>query len=329
MTDPSRRMFCFRLLPAALLALAAPAGAAADGFPVTVTHALGQTTIAGRPQRIVSLGYNDHDFLYALDIPPVGVTEWWGGQPYATWPWAEPQRLATGAAPNVTRGSIDLEWVLVQNPDLIVATYRDLDEKSYRQLSRIAPVIARPSGFPAWSAPWETQLRLLDMAASGSNTKADAIIAALDARFAAIRARYPQFAGRSASMADMREGQFTLWGRETGPTRFLARLGFMLPDALNIRADPSGWIYLSFEQTALIDLDVVLWPNGQRDEIEAMPVYRNLRLFRDGRSVWPAANGAALSAALWFQTPLSIDFALEQLAPRLAAALDGDPTTSE
>lgn len=293
----------------------------AQSFPVTMHHALGETTIASQPKRIVSLGLNDQDFLYALGIAPVGVREWWGRKPFATWSWAEPFRRKLGATPEVMTGRrIDPEWVLSLAPDLIVATYADLDETTYRKLSRIAPVIASPAGYAPWSAPWQVQLRKLDTATSGSTEKADAIIAAIQQRIAGIRAAHPEFSRNSASFADIRNGQFVLWGNNTSPGRFLADLGFVLPDSLSTFADNAGWIRLSLEQAPLLDLDTVIWPNGQRERIEAMKTYRNLRLSRENRSIWLEPD-SDLAAALWFQSPLSVDFALERITPLLAAAL--------
>jgi len=293
-----------------------------------VQHVHGETTVEVKPQRIVSLGYNDQDFLYALGIAPVAVHEWWGKQPYATWPWAEPARAALNAEPAVLdTAETNLEWVAAQKPDLIVAVYYDLDQSTYEQLSRIAPVISAPAGYDVWQAPWQDQLKLIDLATSGDTIGAEAIIADLDTRTAAARAAYPQLEGKTGAVADLREGQFTLWSAESAPTRFLSGFGLVLPDQLDSRADETGWIRLSPELIDLIDLDVVVWPNSAtvRADVEAMSLYQSLRLNAGGRSVWLDDKDGSIASALWFQSPLSIGYIIARLPPMLAAAVDGAP----
>lgn len=318
------------------LVLALWAGAAsAQSFPVTVEHALGTTTIPSAPKRVVSIGYIEQDFLYALGIAPVGVRNWWGDHPYATWPWARAAREAVGATPEVMPGDeINLEWVLKQNPDLIIGVYLDLDESTYAALSKIAPVVANPKDYVLWGAPWQVQLQLIDQATSGTTAKADAIIAGIDAKFADVRAQHPEFQGRTGTNVyyDPTAGNFGAWGAEDTASRFITSLGFAFPEELDAMGDRDNRIEISPENLKLLDLDVIVWPIDSpadriKETVEAMPLYQNLRLSKESRSIWLDDGHGTFSGALSFQSPLSIAYLLDALPPMLAAASDGDPNT--
>ncbi|NIZ12296.1 ABC transporter substrate-binding protein [Phaeobacter sp. HF9A] len=320
-----RRILLFLLIVLIPVAPVA-AGQSVDSFPIRVVHQYGETTIATPPERVVSVGYHEQDFLYALGIAPVGVHEWFGNYPYATWPWAESARQALGAAPGVQRGfEIDIEWVLAQDPDLIVATFAPLDQRSYAILSQIAPVVGPPAGYPAWGAPWQEELRLIGRA-TGTATRAETVLAELDSQIKATARTFPQLSGLRGTAAHFAGGQIIGYRSADGANRLLARLGIKTPPGFDDLAGSGGNFGISLERIDLLDLDVVLWlvdaPSRQR--IEALAPYQALRLSREARSVWADRE---LMGAMSFQSPLSITWALERLAPALAAAADGDPAT--
>jgi ABC-type Fe3+-hydroxamate transport system substrate-binding protein len=89
---------------------------------VTVNHAFGQTVITAPPKRVVSAGFTEHDDLLAMGVVPIATTKWYGTEPFAVWPWAQP-RLGT-AKPvllNLDNG-IQVDRIAELRPDLIVAT---------------------------------------------------------------------------------------------------------------------------------------------------------------------------------------------------------------
>lgn len=310
---------------ATLLLLAHPV--LAQQFPVTVAHERGEAVIPARPERVVSVGVHEQDFLYALGVAPVGVHNWWGDYPYATWPWAEAARAAVGAEPEVLGAwEINVEWVASLQPDLIVASYfSDLDDATYELLTQIAPVVMAPPGYPAWGAPWQEEMRLLGKA-TGTEAKAEEIIADLEQQFADVRAAYPQFEGRTAATGYFSEGVVRTYNSADTAHRFLQALGLVIPEVYDTEAVERGHIDISAENIELIELDAFVFPDGLQG-LEDLSVYQNTRLAQAGRSV--SLGGGVLSGALSFQTPLALGYLLETLPPMIDAAIDGDPATEQ
>jgi iron complex transport system substrate-binding protein len=326
-------MFTRRIFLGLAVAAALATPAFAQSFPVTVEHIYGTTTIPAAPLRVVSVGMHEQDFLYSLGVAPVGVKEWWGDHPYATWPWAEEARLALGAEPEVMKtDGVNLEWVLAQDPDLIIGIYVTMDEALYGELSKIAPTVVTPAGYAAWGAPWQAELTIIDQATSGNTQKSDAIIAEFDARYAAVRAEFPQLAGKTGTNVYVNEdGGFTAWGSGDLASKFLIDLGLSFPPELDALADADNRILISEENLRLLDMDVAIWPvdadTGEQAKVEAMPLYQNLNLAKEGRSVWLDDGKGLAYAAMSWQTPLSLGYLLDILPPALAAAADGDLAT--
>lgn len=315
-----------------LLALIAPASA--EAFPVTVEHVYGSTTIPAKPARVVSVGMHEQDFLYALGVAPVGVKEWWGEHPYATWPWANAAREAVGATPEVmTADGINLEWVAAQKPDLIIAIYVTMDEATYKQLSQIAPTVVTPAGYEPWGATWQAELTIIDQATSGTTENSDAIITDFAKRYADVRAEYPELAGMTGTNIYYEDGNFTAWGSGDLASKFLIDLGLTFPPKLDALAQADNRIDISAELIdELLDMDVAIWPvsgpdSNEQATVEAMPLYQNLRIAREGRSIWLYDGDGLAYAAMSWQTPLSLGYLLDILPAKLATAADGDPAT--
>src|SRR5687768_8955385 len=87
-----------RFLTAAALLIVTIAPAAAQSFPVTIKHALGETVIEKAPERIVTWGWGNHDALLALGVVPVAMPfSTYGGGDNGLHPWVEDRLAELGA----------------------------------------------------------------------------------------------------------------------------------------------------------------------------------------------------------------------------------------
>ncbi|GAA1330236.1 iron-siderophore ABC transporter substrate-binding protein [Pseudonocardia xinjiangensis] len=322
------------LAAAVLLAACAGGGSPADGaaapapgnaaFPVTVEHTLGSTVVPAEPRRVVSLGYTDQDALLALGVVPVAIREFTGNRPFATWPWAA-DHLQDGQ-PQVLGAEIDPETIAALRPDLIVAVSAGLDAEQYATFSRIAPTITQPVGFPAYQAPWQDATRLIGTAV-GRTAQAEQMVTDLDARFAAVRAQYPQFAGKRAALAAVSStgtGSYFVWNSKDNRGRFLGSLGFTVPARFDELAGQNFYAEISTEQLGLLDEnDLVGWitiPGTSTSGLEQQPGYPALRVGQEGGVVdLTEEQGVALS----FSSVLSLPMLLDDLPGEFAAHLGG------
>jgi iron complex transport system substrate-binding protein len=291
---------------------------AASAFPVTVEHTFGQTTVDAQPSRVVTIGFTDHDPLLGLGVQPIAVRKWYGDYPYV-WPWAA-QALGDHKPVVLPSDELNLEQIAALRPDLIIGQYVDLQESEYTKLSRIAPTIAQPAGYPAFGAPWQLMTRNIG-AAVGKAKEADALVAHVEQLFASARAEHPEFDGVGLAYAGVYGTDKPSYYVETnGSTRMrvLQNLGFVVPDALTALGDDAFYHDISPEQIDLVDQDVVLWEPAALQLLPAVQgngLYQNLDVARDDRDIFltdPEVAGAMAHATV-LSLPVALDFLLPEL----------------
>lgn len=312
----------------ALLVLAACGSGSPDGssapsaggaFPATVTHKFGSTTVPAAPQRVVSLGYTDQDAILALGVVPVGIREFTGNQPSATWPWAQP-KLDGRTATVLPVGDVSTEAIAALRPDLIVGISAGLTQETYDTYSKIAPTIAAPSGFVDYGTPWQDATRLTGQAL-GRSAEADALVADLEARFAQVRQQYPALAGKSVAAVrpSTSSAEFFVWGSQDLRVRFLEALGLTTPAAFDTLAGDKFYATISSEQLSQLDqADLVVLITASADErtaFESQPGYADLESVREGTFLVLDDDE---SAALSFSSVLSLPSVLDTLPAELA-----------
>lgn len=290
-----------------------PGTVAKDGS-VTVKHVFGETKISGPPKRVVSAGLTEQDDLLAVGVVPIAVTNWWGDQPFAVWPWAQP-RLG-GAQPEVldlTNG-IQIDKIAALKPDLIVATNAGVDQDTYNKLTAIAPTIAQ-SGQDAFFEPWKDQAAAISQAVFKFDEMA-ALVKAVGDRFAEIAKNNQQFNGRKALLLEgavVDDAVHVLAPGWRGD--FLTSMGLVRPDT------GGDTITRDRMESVLDQAEVLIWNTESDDQQAALladPTIAKLTATGDNRNVF---TGKDLAGAIAFASPLSYPVVADQLPPALAKAL--------
>jgi len=288
-------------------------GSASAAFPVTIEHKFGSTTIEKKPQRIVTVGWNDQDFVLSLGEVPVSTREWFAG--YPAYPWVA-SKLGGKKLPTFS-AEINYEAILKQQPDLILAIYETINKETYEKLSQIAPTVIQSSAYKDEQTPWDVQT-LTTGKALGKTIEAQALVAFLTAKIDQVKKANPRFAGK-VLVED--------YGPEKGqhwliPAKDPRRALF---DALGFTAQAESED-VSEERLDLLDRDVLFVNGATRADMLKSPVFGRLKVVREDRTIYTSFE-TPLAGALSYSGPDALLYALDVLAPQLKAATDGDPAT--
>lgn len=279
-----------------------------SAFPVSITHAYGETTIEAEPQRVVTIGFNEADFALALGVVPVGVRDFFGEFDETQRVWAQEQ-LGGQTPADVGGTELNVEAVAALEPDLILGVYSFIDQAQYDSLSAIAPTVFAPSATAA--ATWQEQTRITGQAL-GRSEQAEQLVADVEAQFADVRAQNPQFEGKSAGISLNLPGTPYLLGADDLRTQFFTDLGFTVPEASS---------QLSPETVTEFDQDVTIALGSTEADMNQYPLWPTLASVQQGRVVYGGAESSEFSGALGFGSPLSLPYALELITPQLVEAV--------
>lgn len=297
----------------------------AASFPVTITHKYGDITIEKAPERVVSIGFSDQDWLLALGVTPIAVRDWYGDQPFATWPWAQDE--LGDAEPTVLASTeLNFEQIAALKPDLIVGVYSGMTDTDYATLSKIAPTLAQPADYVDYGTPWDVMTEMIGRAV-GKNAEAAAVIEHVNGLYEAARAAHPEFKGATAAVTFYFNDSPGAYSSQDGRSRIVTDLGFTIPEKFDELAGDSFFFSVSNEEISVLDTDVMIWIVGDAaaiDAVKGIALRPGMRAFKEGRELLTSVE---VSGAFSFGSPLSIEYVLQELVPELALAVDGDPST--
>lgn len=308
--------------PAAACSSTKPPPGAPGGGPVTIKHVFGATAIPARPTRVVSAGFTEQDDLLALAVVPIALTNWFGDQPFAVWPWAQPKLgEAKPVVLNLDNG-IQVDQIAGLKPDLIVATNAGVDAETYQKLSAIAPTLPQSGGDPFFE-PWKIQATAIGEAVFQAD-QMKSLIDGVDAKFTTIGQQHPQFGGKKVLLLQGALYQDHVLATMPGwRTEFLTKMGLVIADSINaFGVDHRAFIPRN-QITAVLDAaDVLIWTTESQDERSALlgdPDVAALRATTQNRNVFTTKDQAG---AIAFASPLSYPLVADQLPPLIAKILD-------
>ncbi|MFD0885859.1 ABC transporter substrate-binding protein [Streptosporangium algeriense] len=198
----------------------------AEGFPRTVKHAMGETTIPAKPLRVVALDQSFVDAVLTLDTDVVGFTT------YRAIDDKLPDYLTPvlgHAKDAVSVGTLEqpsLERIIALKPDLIVSA-KVRHEALYDKLSKIAPtVFSETTG-----SIWKENLRLMGQSL-GKEDLAESRLKAYQDRAAALGASIDKKEGGMPTISVVRfagEPTVRLYVENSYSGLVLKDVGFVRP----------------------------------------------------------------------------------------------------
>jgi iron complex transport system substrate-binding protein len=297
------------------------ASGASAGFPVTLKNTFGETTISKKPERIVTLGWNAQDVVYALGETPVGMPKITYGPTAAgitAWDVGKFDPAKTTLLD--TTDSIPFEKVAALRPDVILAPYEGFDKATYTKLSEIAPTVAYP-GAP-WQTTWQDQTTIIGKAL-GKSAEAEKLVAGVKELTSKAAAEHPEFKGKTLSILSYGAENYAYMPGDPR-VQIMNEMGFV--NAPGIEKLEQGnskkefALTVSKERLNELDADVVVgYIDGLTPEkFAADKVYASLPAYKKG-SAYLMTDQQVISG-MSAVSVLSVPWVLDKILPGLAKA---------
>ncbi|WEV67318.1 iron-siderophore ABC transporter substrate-binding protein [Bifidobacterium sp. ESL0769] len=211
-----------------------------QGFPVSIKHVYGTTTIKAKPKRVATVGWGSFDNLIALGVVPVSIEKNTYGKTvhggFLPWTYDALKKMGVKDAdmPQLHDESdgIDAEAIAAAKPDLIIGLQSGMTRKDYDTLSKIAPTIAYQK--VSWGDPWRGMIKTTAQAL-GEPAKGDKLISSLEAQLKSDAAKYPQIAGKTAAVMSFdasKLSSFSVYTTTDVRPQLLNDLGMKTPESV-------------------------------------------------------------------------------------------------
>ena len=310
------------------------ASTASAGFPVTIDHLFGSTTIKAKPERIVAIGGGDMETAIALGVVPVAGADWFGYTELRTW---VKETLGDRPAPKLVQSfEPNFEEIAALKPDLILYVNSRNDKKQYDTFNGIAPTIAAPAGTKnTYGVTWQDQVKTIAKA-TGTTAEGDKLIQQTDTLVSDTAKANPEFAGKVITAGVYSDNAFNAWLPSDPRMRLLQSLGFTVNPKIAALENGDFYVKLSNEQLELINADLIFVAaqdqSGKVDpSLTGNAVFNALATVKAKHVAYfggaPVINSNSelgqFASAFSIGGPLGIKYVLSKVVPMLKAVLQG------
>lgn len=288
-------------------------------FPQTIETKFGPVTVEEAPTRVVALGWADAETALALDVQPVGASDWveFGGDgvgPWAEDAYDEPPEIIETLEPSY-------EKIAALEPDLILDVRGSGEQERYGRLSQIATTIGVPEGGDNYLTDMGEQVEMI-ATALGVPEKGEELVAEMDAAYKKVAEDHPEWDGKTVTAATRTSEGWGAYIKGGGRVERLERFGFTQNQTIEDQpvGDSGFSVPVSEENLDLLEADlIVAFPIYiETSEITDDPQWKRLETVQDGRAV---VIDGDISAAYSLGSPQASLYTVEALTPLLEEAL--------
>ncbi|WP_209280903.1 iron-siderophore ABC transporter substrate-binding protein [Kocuria sp. JC486] len=310
-----------------------------EGFPRTIDHAYGSTTIDEEPKRVATIAWVNQDVVLALGVVPVGIAETdFGGNENKSTDWFD-DALAEKGGEQPTKWSetdgLDFQAIAAAEPDLIIGVYSGMTQEDYDKLSEIANTVAPPADTAPFGTPWEETTRLIGEAL-GRDQEAEDLVSSVEEKISKAAEENPDLAGKTfiyGTVDPSAEEQISIYTSVDNRPRLMTALGMeQAPVVVEAEGDDPTEFFIGWspERADELESDVLItWAADEsvREDIESDDLLNKIPAVADGHMVLQTDGQETLSVSA--ASPLSIPWALENVIPQISEAVGGSGSTGE
>lgn len=299
--------------------------ASEGSFPVTITHAFGETVIPAAPERVLTISWQNQDVVLALGVDPIAIPKvTYGNDDKGMYPWFT-EALGDKPVPELLDEATGLSFEAISDakPDLILGVYSGLSAEDYATLAGIAPTVAYPEA--AYATDWTDTTTIIGQAL-GKEAEAAKLIADTTAYIADKGAEFPQLAGKTFAYAAFpNDTELNLYTPTDARVSLLTGLGLQVaPSVTELSTGATSFfVPVAFEQLDTIQSDILILiadDEAQKTALLANPFIAALPQVSSGAYAVLVGQQFVMSASA--PSVLSIPWGFDQFVPELAAAAD-------